>query len=242
MPPSHGSLGNIGAPNCTAQGKGAACTATVSYTPAANYFGPDSFTFTAGDGLTTSATATVSITVIQVNHPPTANAGGPYTGSVGMAVQFNGSGNDPDSNPITFSWTFGDGGTGSGPSPTYAYSASGMYAVTLTVTDSFGASGISQTTAGRRRGRNILKARSQTRRTGIFPRVQVLYNGDSGRSEVRRRHTNFVLDAGAYEAMCPVENSIAEPRCAIVGLDQLLSDQKVCPRAFRLVKLLNFYP
>ncbi|TMA82411.1 MAG: tandem-95 repeat protein, partial [Deltaproteobacteria bacterium] len=145
--PSHGSLGNVGAPNCTVQGNGVTCTANVSYTPAANYFGPDSFTFTATDGLATSAPATVSITVIQVNHPPTANAGGPYTGSVGVPVQFNGSGNDPDGNPITFAWTFGDGDTGSGPSPTHTYSAPGTYTVTLTVTDSFGASGISQTTA-----------------------------------------------------------------------------------------------
>ena len=144
---SHGSLGNISAANCTAQGRGASCTATVTYTPAANYFGPDSFTFAVGDGLATSAAATVSITVIQVNHPPTANAGGPYTGTVGVPVQFNGSGNDPDGDPVTFSWAFGDGGTGSGPSPTHTYSGPGAYTVTLTITDTFGASGVSQTTA-----------------------------------------------------------------------------------------------
>ena len=118
-PPSHGSLGNIGAPNCTAQGQGATCTATASYTPAANYFGSDSFNFTANDSFATSAPATVTITVIQVNRPPTANAGGPYTGSVGVPVQLNGSGNDPDGNPITFSWTFGDGGRVAGLSDSY---------------------------------------------------------------------------------------------------------------------------
>ena len=146
-PPSNGSVGNISTPNCTIQGQAVTCTATVSYTPAGNYSGPDSFTLTASDGLVTSAAAMVSITVIQVNRPPTANAGGPYTGTPGVAVQFNGSGNDPNGNPITFEWTFGDGGTGSGSTPTHTYSAAGTYTVTLTITDAFGASGISQTTA-----------------------------------------------------------------------------------------------
>jgi VCBS repeat-containing protein len=42
------------------------------YTPAANYFGPDSFTYTATDGVRTSAPVTVNITVNAVNDPPVA--------------------------------------------------------------------------------------------------------------------------------------------------------------------------
>jgi hypothetical protein len=45
----------------------------VTYTPAANYSGPDSFTFKANDGLLDSAPATVSITVTAVNDAPVAN-------------------------------------------------------------------------------------------------------------------------------------------------------------------------
>src|SRR6185312_14683050 len=44
---------------------------TITYTPNANYAGPDSFTYTATDG-TLNSTAVVSITVTPVNDPPTA--------------------------------------------------------------------------------------------------------------------------------------------------------------------------
>ena len=44
----------------------------LTYTPASNYFGPDSLMFTVNDGSLTSAVATVSITITNVNDPPTA--------------------------------------------------------------------------------------------------------------------------------------------------------------------------
>jgi hypothetical protein len=56
--PSHGSLSGA-SPNLT-------------YQPAANYNGADSFTFRANDGLASSNVATVSITVLAVNDPPAA--------------------------------------------------------------------------------------------------------------------------------------------------------------------------
>ncbi len=45
---------------------------SLTYTPAANYNGPDSFTFAASDGVVDSNTATVTITVTSVNDAPTA--------------------------------------------------------------------------------------------------------------------------------------------------------------------------
>ena len=47
---------------------------SFSYTPTANYNGPDSFTFKANDGLVDSNVATESLTIAAVNDPPVANA------------------------------------------------------------------------------------------------------------------------------------------------------------------------
>jgi VCBS repeat-containing protein len=46
---------------------------SLTYTPAANYSGPDSFTFKANDGTLDSNVATVAITVNSVNHAPVAS-------------------------------------------------------------------------------------------------------------------------------------------------------------------------
>ena len=52
---------------------------SILYTPAANYFGGDSFTYTIGDGNGGSDTATVSITVTSVNDPPSFTKGSNQT-------------------------------------------------------------------------------------------------------------------------------------------------------------------
>lgn len=53
---------------------------TVKYSPAANYFGTDSFTYTIGDGHGGASTATVNVTIISVNDLPvvTNNQTGSY--------------------------------------------------------------------------------------------------------------------------------------------------------------------
>lgn len=82
------------------------------------------------------------------NFPPVAEAGGPYQGVEGTALSFDGTGtSDPDGDPVTLSWTFGDGGTGNGETPSHAYADDGVFPVTLTAVDPENESGVSTTTA-----------------------------------------------------------------------------------------------
>ncbi len=78
----------------------------LTYSPAADYVGTDSFTFTVNDGTVDSAPATVDITVTGAAVAPvTAFSAVPTTGDAPLPVQFNdSSSNTPDS----WRWNFGD--------------------------------------------------------------------------------------------------------------------------------------
>ncbi len=97
---------------------------------------------------TRSGSFTVVASEDPVNHAPSVDAGGPYNGTPGQAVSFDGSGSsDPDGDALTYHWTFGDGGSANGPTPSHAYAAAGTYAVTLSVSDGKGGTDSSQTRA-----------------------------------------------------------------------------------------------
>ncbi len=83
------------------------------------------------------------------NQPPTADPNGPYTGSEGSPVDFDGTGSsDPDGDTLAFDWDFGDSSTGTGPTPSHIYIDNfTSYSVCLTVTDPGGLSDMQCTTA-----------------------------------------------------------------------------------------------
>jgi endonuclease G len=68
--PTSGSLGSVSAASCAS----GTCTATVTYTPGADFNGSDSFTFKASDGSVNSNTSMVSVGVSEVNDSPSASA------------------------------------------------------------------------------------------------------------------------------------------------------------------------
>ena len=98
--PSNGTLGSIGSVSCTGTAP-KTCSADVTYTPALNYNGSDSFTFKVNDGTLDSANATVSITVNAVNDAPVANAQSVSTNE-DTAKTITLSGSDADGNALTF--------------------------------------------------------------------------------------------------------------------------------------------
>ncbi len=93
--PAHGSLSGDGA--------------SLTYTPAANWSGTDSFTYTVSDGALTSAAATVTITVQPVNDAPTATISGPATLAEGTTGSLEVSAVDVDGDTLTYSWTTSGG-------------------------------------------------------------------------------------------------------------------------------------
>ncbi|HEX7078643.1 MAG TPA: FG-GAP-like repeat-containing protein [Candidatus Eisenbacteria bacterium] len=120
---------------------------TFAWTPSYQSSRPTPYavTFTATNVL--SGSATTKITVLDVNRPPVADAGGPYYAFVGAPLALDGTGSsDPDGDPLTYAWVFGDGKSGTGANPVHTYAALGVYGIALTVSDGH-ASDLGTTTA-----------------------------------------------------------------------------------------------
>jgi glucose/arabinose dehydrogenase/type 1 glutamine amidotransferase len=75
--------------------------------------------------------------------PVAVASGEPTSGAAPLTVRFSSAGsNDPDGQPITYRWTFGDGATSTSANPSHTYTATGGYTAQLTVTDPGGRTGV----------------------------------------------------------------------------------------------------
>ena len=73
------------------------------------------------------------------DRPPKAALAGDLTTAAGQSLKFDGTkSTDPDADPLTYAWDFGDGTTATGPTPSHTYSSVGTFLVQLTVSDPFG--------------------------------------------------------------------------------------------------------
>src|SRR5205814_1294754 len=68
-----------------------------------------------------------------------ANATTPTNGLAPLTVSFSGAASsDPDNDPLTYTWTFGDGTTATGVTTSHRYTVKGVYSATLRVSDGRG--------------------------------------------------------------------------------------------------------
>lgn len=100
----------------------------VTYTPTTGYTGPDSFTFTATDGIATSGTATVTIDVGGTgNRRPVADSQA-LTATEDTAQAITLAGSDPDADPLTYTVvSLPAHGTLSGTPPNLTYTPAADY-------------------------------------------------------------------------------------------------------------------
>ncbi|NJD52460.1 MAG: PGF-pre-PGF domain-containing protein [Candidatus Methanoperedens sp.] len=79
---------------------------------------------------------------------PSSDPNGPYTGTEGSPVSFDGSkSSDPDGSIKSYFWDFGDGNTSISNKPKHVYIQNGVYTVSLKVTDNSGLSNTGTTVA-----------------------------------------------------------------------------------------------
>jgi glucose/arabinose dehydrogenase/PKD repeat protein len=77
------------------------------------------------------------IRYLQSNQAPIVSAtASPTSGSLPLTVNFSSTGSsDPESQPLSYLWDFGDGTTSTDANPAHVYTVAGMYTVRLTVSD-----------------------------------------------------------------------------------------------------------
>ncbi len=86
-----------------------------------------------------SASATANVLVAGVNYPPTVGTLADEYGVVDVEMTFTISASDPDSDPLTFTWDFGDGTVVvDAATTTHTYTAANDYTVTVYVADDTG--------------------------------------------------------------------------------------------------------
>jgi PKD repeat protein len=122
---------------------GDGATSTGTLTPSHAYTNHGIYTATLIVKSTNGKTASDSTVVTVTDLPPTVTMGGPYSGLAATPVSFSASATSPS--PVdqaagfTYLWNFGDGSTSYGASPSHAYALDGIYTVTVTATDVDGA-------------------------------------------------------------------------------------------------------
>jgi hypothetical protein len=156
-------------------------TTSHAYAIAGNF----TATVTVSDGHGGSAGSSVAINITSpTDNPPvitSAASATPQTAIVGQTITFSAGASDPDSDPLSFFWNFGDGSSGAGSSATHAYSTAGNFTATVTVSDGRGGTASSSVIVTI----NVPVTASFIQQNSAVPQspqktVKVIYNGPQG--------------------------------------------------------------
>ncbi|MCA9369201.1 tandem-95 repeat protein, partial [Candidatus Woesebacteria bacterium] len=112
----------------------------VIYTPESNYYGVDSFSYSASDGIEVGNTATVSILINPINDLPEAVLlASSQSGEAPLEIHFDASQSfDVDGDDLSYTWSSSNGVFATGMLATHTFDQAGEYLVTLTVSDTTG--------------------------------------------------------------------------------------------------------
>jgi len=190
------------------------------------------------------------------NQPPVSDPNGPYTGTEGVPLSFNGSGSyDPDGTIVSYAWNFGDGNTSTVVNPTHTYAQNGTYTVTLTVTDNEGATDTSTTTA------TIADTEPNADFTGTptsgpepltvaFTDASTSYDGivawawdfGDGNTSTEQNPTHVYAEAGLYTVSLTVYeadgDSDTETKVDYINVSEVLQPE-LCPDEYRWNTSIN---
>ena len=108
----------------------------LDWTPTA--FGTYRFSATGTKADGTTLTVPFEVQITSVEHPPVSRPGGPYSGVIGIPVEFDGrASSDPDGDELYYFWSFGDGEIAFESVALHTYQSQGTYTVTLSVNDRY---------------------------------------------------------------------------------------------------------
>jgi uncharacterized repeat protein (TIGR01451 family) len=215
--PAHGTLSGT-APNLT-------------YSPAQDWYGTDSFTFSVTDTHGGSSVATITINVLPVNDAPIVDAGPPKEALEGYPVTLNGSYTDVDEDaPPYILWDLGDGTQVEGSlTPTHTYPGPGVYYATLYVVDSYGAVGYDYTvvTIHARAELSITKVASDNPALAGSPLVYTLTVSNAGPSAATSVVVEDVLPYELEFVSASEGCQLIEETGLLASSPQLVGDKKV---------------
>jgi PKD repeat protein len=180
----------------------------------------------AGIKITAGVLSSSACGVTGTNANPSVTAQRNPTGNVttGTSVAFSATGTDPDSDPLTYSWNFGDGSPNSTErNPSHTYTTAGSYTATVTVSDGKGGTGSTTlTVVVTQANRNPTVTVSRNPAGSVDPGTAIAFTanaadadgdtltyawdfGDSGTSSAQNP-THTYASAGTYTAKVTVSD------------------------------------